>query len=156
MLKKLCNTFSSIVIFAKQCWRFINLDIPPNGSFSEITSYFKDKRQSQFFMVAVALLCWVIWLARKDLIFKRVQPSIVLADASSSRKFCWSPTKSSQDFRCPLINGHKLWCKCVISRLLLIFFVSFFLHLLLVRASPPCFLFFISYNNLYEISQKQL
>jgi O-antigen/teichoic acid export membrane protein len=34
---------------------------------------------SQFFLTAVVLICWTIWTARNDLIFKGIQPSLTHA-----------------------------------------------------------------------------
>ena len=62
--------------FAKQCRRIIHIGIPLNEDFHEIVDYLRDRLQSQFFMAAVILICWAIWSARNDLIFKGIQPTI--------------------------------------------------------------------------------
>jgi hypothetical protein len=52
------------------CWDFIHIDIPLDSGFPELTSQMKDQLNSQFFMETIILLCWAIWMARNDLIFK--------------------------------------------------------------------------------------
>ena len=46
--------------FAKRCWEFINLHLPNNAEFPDIAIEIKDNLQSQFFMLAIILLCWAI------------------------------------------------------------------------------------------------
>lgn len=71
-----CQHLFLLCPFAKQCWRIINIDIPINEDFPDITDYFKDRLQSQFFLAAVILVCWAIWSARNSLIFEGIQPTI--------------------------------------------------------------------------------
>jgi hypothetical protein len=54
----------------------IHIDIPLSEDFPEVTEFFKDRMRSQFFLAAVILICWSIWSARNDLIFKGIQPTI--------------------------------------------------------------------------------
>ena len=68
--------------FAKDCWSIINLDTPPHMTFPQIVDHIKTKLQFQFFMLAVILMCWTIWTARNDLIFKGIPP-----DVGTSRGF---------------------------------------------------------------------
>jgi hypothetical protein len=62
--------------FAKQCWNLLGINIHQSDSFPDVVSSFRDKLQSEFFMVAVILLCWSIWTARNGWIFKNMHPSI--------------------------------------------------------------------------------
>ena len=59
--------------FARMCWDFIHIDIPLNSGFPELASQMKDQLNSQFFMEAIILLCWTIWSARNELIFRGVR-----------------------------------------------------------------------------------
>jgi hypothetical protein len=47
-----------------------------NADFPDIIKEMKDNLQTQFFMPAIILLCWAIWSARNNVIFRGVQPSL--------------------------------------------------------------------------------
>jgi hypothetical protein len=70
--------------FATQCWSLLNLDIPSNSTFPDIVIHFKSSLQSQFFMVVIILMCWTIWSARNDLIFKGIPAN----QGTSKSLFC--------------------------------------------------------------------
>jgi len=55
------------------CWSLIGVTIPLDGIFPDIVAQIKDQLNSQFFMDAIILTCWVIWSARNDLIFRGIQ-----------------------------------------------------------------------------------
>lgn len=59
--------------FAKQCWNLLGIHLPDSSTFPGITSTFKTRIQSQFFMVAIILVCWSIWVTTNDLIFNGVR-----------------------------------------------------------------------------------
>jgi len=63
--------------FARMCWDIINVDIPLSCSFPELTSQIKIQLNTQFFMEAIILLCWTIWTARNDLIFKGIRMNLM-------------------------------------------------------------------------------
>jgi hypothetical protein len=96
--------------FAKDCWSIINLGTPPHRTFLKIVDHFKTKLQSQFFMLAVILMCWTIWTARNDLILKVFLQRLGLQGASSSMRFWYWCIESSQETPFLLNNGHKIWC----------------------------------------------
>jgi hypothetical protein len=56
----------------------LNINSPIQLPFPKIADLFKDRINSQFFMEAVILMCWAIWMSRNDLIFnfKGIQPSL--------------------------------------------------------------------------------
>lgn len=56
--------------FARMCWDMLNVDIPLNGSFPELFAQIKSQLNTQFFMEAIILMCWTIWSARNELIFR--------------------------------------------------------------------------------------
>lgn len=61
---------------AQQCWGILNLNTVLNGNTFENVMALKIQLQSQFFMVAVTLMCWTIWKARNELIFNNNQIGI--------------------------------------------------------------------------------
>lgn len=65
--------------FAKQCWQMLGVDIPFDIEFPEAMVFLRDAIQSQFFMEAVILLCWAIWMTRNAFIFRNLQPQLSLA-----------------------------------------------------------------------------
>ena len=73
--------------FATQCWNFLNLDIPSNSDFPDIVVHFKSTLQSQFFMMVVILMCWTIWLARNDLIFKGIPANLGTSKSFLCKEF---------------------------------------------------------------------
>ena len=54
----------------------LNLTTSLDNGILKKFSAFKDQIHSQFFMVAVIVMCWTIWLARNELIFNGNQVSI--------------------------------------------------------------------------------
>lgn len=62
--------------FAQQCWGLISLATSLDSGTLENFTAFKDQINSQFFMVAIILMCWTIWLARNELIFNENQVTI--------------------------------------------------------------------------------
>jgi hypothetical protein len=62
--------------FAQQCWGILNLNTIVNGDTLENMMALKIQLHSQFFMVAVILMCWTIWKARNELIFNNNQIGI--------------------------------------------------------------------------------
>jgi hypothetical protein len=67
--------------FARACWELLHLDVPLDSSFPEIVTFFKVNLQTEFFMIGVILMCWVIWTARNDLIFRGIQPNLQICRA---------------------------------------------------------------------------
>lgn len=59
--------------FATMCWDLIGVEMPLHGAFPELTSQLKDQWNSPFFMDAIILMCWTVWTARNNLIFKGIQ-----------------------------------------------------------------------------------
>lgn len=62
--------------FAKQCWNLLGINVHQESTFPDVVTTLKDSLQSEFFMVAIILLCWSIWAARNDWIFKGLQPDV--------------------------------------------------------------------------------
>jgi len=72
--------------FAKRRWEFVNLHLPNNAEFPDIVNEMRDNLQTQFFMLAIILLCWAIWTSRNDLIFKGIQPSLQVCKGTFLRE----------------------------------------------------------------------
>lgn len=62
--------------FAQQCWGILNLQTIQTGDTSENILAIKDQLNNQFFMTAVIMMCWTIWTARNELIFRSNQISM--------------------------------------------------------------------------------
>jgi hypothetical protein len=58
--------------FARMCWNIIGIDIPAPASFPSFSIAIKAQLRSPFFMEATILMCWTIWMARNELIFRRI------------------------------------------------------------------------------------
>jgi len=56
--------------FAKMCWDVIGVDIPLMSSFPDVIPTMKYHISSQFFMETIIMICWAIWTARNELIFR--------------------------------------------------------------------------------------
>jgi hypothetical protein len=56
--------------FARMCWDIIGVEITDGNHFPELTSMLRSQLNSRFFMETIILLCWTIWTARNDLIFR--------------------------------------------------------------------------------------
>jgi tryptophanyl-tRNA synthetase len=56
-------------LHAQHCWGLINLTTSLDQGTLENFAAFKDHINSQFFMVAIILMCSTIWLARNERIF---------------------------------------------------------------------------------------
>jgi len=54
--------------FARMCWDIINIDIPLNAEFPELTVELKAQLRHQFLMEEIILLCWTIWTTRNEII----------------------------------------------------------------------------------------
>jgi hypothetical protein len=83
-----------------ECWTLIHIFIPPGAPYDVIHS-FKGQLQVNFFMEIIILMCWIIWMARNDLIFRGQQPTLHLAAQrfKSEIALCYEQK----------LLGNKLW-----------------------------------------------
>lgn len=65
--------------FAIQCWPFINVQVDQTLNPFQILQSLKDQLHEAFFMEIITLMCWTIWKARNDLIFRQVNLSLNLS-----------------------------------------------------------------------------
>jgi hypothetical protein len=63
--------------FAIACWGLLSVDFTPPRSFLDMVQTVKDQIHTAFFMMAIFTMCWTIWGARNDLIFKGTQSSLM-------------------------------------------------------------------------------
>lgn len=59
--------------FAQDCWGMFGLQTVQNGGIIENVNAFGAQLQSQFFMEAIILICWIIWIARNEMVFNANQ-----------------------------------------------------------------------------------
>jgi len=63
--------------FATQCWAWINVQVPNDLEAFQVLQSFRNQLSVSFFMEIIILMCWVIWKARNDLIFRKINPLIL-------------------------------------------------------------------------------
>jgi hypothetical protein len=73
--------------FAIQCWVLIDIQASQHSDHFQSLQNFKDQLRVPFFMEIIILMCWTIWKARNDLIFRQVNPSIQLAKQNLKDEF---------------------------------------------------------------------
>lgn len=68
--------------FASSCWYQIGIVLQPQANIPDTIQQLRDQMDPQFFMIVAILLCWCIWSARNDLIFKGIpqNPEMVKAN----------------------------------------------------------------------------
>nr|TKW18691.1 hypothetical protein SEVIR_5G447800v2 [Setaria viridis] len=62
--------------FAQECWINISLFANLSDEPYTILSSFRTQIQVQFFMEIIILMCWCIWMARNDWIFRGIIPTV--------------------------------------------------------------------------------
>ena len=65
--------------FATQCWGLINIQTNQHSDPFQNLQSFRDQLRVPFFMEVIILMAWTIWRSRNDLIFRQVNPSVLLA-----------------------------------------------------------------------------
>jgi hypothetical protein len=58
--------------FATECWNQISITIQSQDNIFTTIQQIKSQAHPHFFMLVAILMCWSIWTARNDLIFKGV------------------------------------------------------------------------------------
>lgn len=72
--------------FANDCWNLIGINIQAHGSVFAAIQQIKNQAHPQFFMIVAILMCWCIWLARNDLIFKGIPKNLGSVKAAFSKE----------------------------------------------------------------------
>ena len=73
--------------FAAQCWAMINVQVSQQLNPFQNLQSFKVQLGVPFFIEIIILMCWAIWKARNDLIFRQENPSIPLAKSNFRDEF---------------------------------------------------------------------
>lgn len=68
--------------FANQCWAWKNLQIDQQLDPFQILQSFKNQLQVPFFMEIIIVMCWTIWKARNDWIFRQIIPDLQASKAN--------------------------------------------------------------------------
>lgn len=68
--------------FAGQCWAWIGIQIDHSLDPFQNLQNFKDQFQVPFFMEIIIVMCWIIWKARNDMIFRQINPQMQTSKAS--------------------------------------------------------------------------
>lgn len=88
--------------FARSCWNQIGITFQGQISIFSAIQQIKDQTHPHFFMIAAILMCWAIWSARNDLIFKGIphNPEVVKATFSKELKILtlWARVKFAATF----------------------------------------------------------
>ena len=63
-------------LFVIQCWALISVQSSQHPDHFQSLQSLKDQLRVPFFMEIIILMCWTIWRARNDLIFRQVNPNI--------------------------------------------------------------------------------
>jgi hypothetical protein len=74
--------------FTVDCWHLLQLFVPQGDPF-DILSSFKDQLHVVFFMDPIILMCWSIWMARNDSIFRGQQPVVQEAKTRFKSEFAF-------------------------------------------------------------------
>jgi len=67
--------------FAKDCWNLIGIAIQTDNDVFTAINQIRDQSHPVFFMAVIILMCWAIWTARNDVIFKRTPASFLSVKA---------------------------------------------------------------------------
>jgi hypothetical protein len=62
--------------FAIQCWSWLQVQLDPSLDPFQVFESFKAQIQTPFFMEIIILMCWTIWKARNDMIFRQIGPNL--------------------------------------------------------------------------------
>ena len=81
----LCNTSTAETLthlflhcpFATQCWAWLNVQVDHDLEPFQTLQSFRNQLAVPFFMEIIILMCWVIWKARNNLVFRQVNPLLV-------------------------------------------------------------------------------
>jgi len=115
--------------FAVQCWGWLNIQVDPNLDVLQLFQSFKAQLATPFFMEIIVLMCWCIWKARNDHIFRHI-PLVSNTNADFRKEFELLLLRGKQSYF-PLI---RKWISqvCFSSlEFVLHFFLCFLISLLL-------------------------
>lgn len=89
--------------FAEQCWSWLRVQVDQNlGPFQNLKK-FKEQLSMPFFMEIIVLMCWTIWKARNDLIFRQEIPSLQASKDFFRKEFSLLLLRAKKSYS-PLID----------------------------------------------------
>lgn len=117
----LCNSASEeslvhlfiLCPFAVQCWAWLQIQVDHNNDPFLNLQNFKEQLQVPFFMEIIIIMCWAIWKARNDFIFRQINPSLQSTKVFSRDEFQLLSLRTKRSFF-PLIEQwlESLVCSC--------------------------------------------
>jgi len=84
--------------FANQCWNWINVQIDHQLDPFQIIQSLKAQLQVPFFMEIIIIMCWVIWKARNDWIFRQMAPSLAFSKNAFREEMHWLSMRIKRDY----------------------------------------------------------
>jgi hypothetical protein len=91
--------------FAMSCWNVLGLAPFIQPELLQTLSVFKDVIHQSFFMEIIISMCWAIWSARNDSIFRGFQHSVSSAKATFRREMALVKLRARQNTNQCLIYG---------------------------------------------------
>lgn len=73
--------------FAVQCWGWLNIQIDPNLDPFQLLQSFRAQLAVPFFMEIIILMCWCIWKARNDHVFRQINPLVLNVKEDFRKEF---------------------------------------------------------------------
>ena len=73
--------------FAMSCWNLLNLAHLIQSNLLDTISAFKDQIQRSFYMEIIISMCWAIWTARNDVIFRTNSTHLEQLSSSSEKRW---------------------------------------------------------------------
>jgi len=65
--------------FATQCWAWLNIQVDHDSDPFQNLQGFKEQLGVPFFMEVIILMCWTIWKARNDKIFRQIYENLQIS-----------------------------------------------------------------------------
>jgi hypothetical protein len=75
--------------YARQCWAWLNLQVNQLLDPFQILQSFRNQLQVPFSMEILILMCWIIWKARNDWIFRQIEPDLQSSKFSFRTELQW-------------------------------------------------------------------
>lgn len=75
-------------LLALNCLNLLNIQPILSNSVFDIMESLKSQINSSIFMSLIVSICWIIWMARNDLDFQGIQPSVVRCRNNEKNSLC--------------------------------------------------------------------
>lgn len=103
--------------FAQGCWNLLHVHLSDPSDLYGSVDDLRVQLNVPFFMKVIILMSWSIWMARNDLIFRNVQPSLQNVRATFQKEFTLVILRGNKI--APSLDRYNFLAE-------MIFFVSFF------------------------------